>query len=78
MTNKDTNKNDQDASLQDTLEELESIVGWFDTQEKPDVEAGLKKVKRGVSLIKSSKSKFRELENEFENVKEELNDANES
>jgi len=76
MTNKDTNKNEQDASLQDTLEELESIVGWFDKQEKPDVEAGLKKVKRGVSLIKSSKSKFKELENEFENVKEELDDTN--
>jgi len=71
--NEDTNEN----SLQDTLEELESIVGWFDEQDKPDVEKGLKKVKRGVALIKSSKSKFKELENEFENVKEELDKTDE-
>ena len=74
MTN--DNKDNQEDSLQDTLEELESIVGWFDKQDKPDVETGLKKVKRGVKLIKSSKSKFKELENEFANVKEELEDTN--
>lgn len=69
-TNKDT-----DQTLQETLEELEEIVGWFDEQDKPDVETGLQKVKEGVKLIKSSKSKFKELENEFENVKEELDES---
>ena len=76
MTN--NNKDNQEGSLQDTLEELESIVGWFDKQDKPDVEAGLKKVKRGVKLIKSSKSKFKELENEFANVKKELDETGEA
>jgi len=76
MTN--DNKDNQEDSLQDTLEELESIVGWFDKQDKPDVEKGLKKVKRGVKLIKSSKSKFKELENEFANVKKELDETGEA
>lgn len=70
-----TNNDSQDQSLQETLEELEGIVGWFDNQDKPDVETGLKKVKEGVKLIKSSKSKFKELENEFEEVKGELEDT---
>jgi exonuclease VII small subunit len=69
-----TNNDNEDQSLQKTLEELEEIVGWFDEQDKPDVETGLQKVKEGVKLIKSSKSKFKELENEFENVKEELDE----
>jgi exonuclease VII small subunit len=72
-----TNNNETDSSsLKDTLKELEEIVSWFDKQDKPDVETGLKKVKKGVSLIKSSKSKFKELENEFEEVKEELDEDN--
>jgi exonuclease VII small subunit len=75
MTN--DNKDNQEDSLQDTLEELESIVGWFDKQDKPDVEKGLEKVKRGVKLIKSSKGKFKELENEFANVKKELDETGE-
>lgn len=70
-----TNDDNQDRSLQETLEELEEIVGWFDEQDTPDVETGLKKVKEGVKLIKSSKSKFKELENEFENVKEQLDES---
>jgi exonuclease VII small subunit len=70
-----TDKDNEDQSLQETLEELEEIVGWFDDQDKPDVETGLQKVKEGVKLIKSSKSKFKELENEFENVKEELDES---
>jgi exonuclease VII small subunit len=76
MTN--DNENTNKDSLQNTLEELESIVGWFDKQDKPDVEKGLKKVKRGVKLIKSSKSKFKELENEFANVKKELDETGEA
>lgn len=74
MTTNNNNDN-EDQSLTETLEELESIVGWFDKQDKPDVETGLKKVKEGVKLIKSSKGKFKELENEFENVKEELDES---
>ena len=55
--------------LKDSLKKIEGIIGWFDQQEEVDVEAGLEKVKEGVALIKSSKKRLKELENEFEKVK---------
>lgn len=58
--------------LKDSLKEIESIINWFDEQEEVDVEAGLEKVKKGVSLIKSSKERLRDLENEFKKVKKGL------
>ncbi|MFZ1655126.1 MAG: exodeoxyribonuclease VII small subunit [Candidatus Moraniibacteriota bacterium] len=59
-------------SLGDTLKKLESITGWFEDQEEIDVEKALEKVKEGVALIKASKARLREVENEFEIVKKEL------
>ena len=58
--------------LKDSLKKLEEIVGWFDEQEEVDVEAGLEKVKTGVNLIQASRKRLEELENEFEEVKKEL------
>jgi len=58
--------------LKDSLKEIENIINWFDEQEEIDVEAGLKKVKDGVALIKSSKEKLGNLENEFKKVKADL------
>ncbi len=58
--------------LKDSLKEIENIINWFDEQEEIDVEAGLKKVKDGVALIKSSKEKLGNLENEFKKVKTDL------
>lgn len=58
--------------LKDSLKEIEGIINWFDEQEEVDVEAGLEKVKKGVSLIKSSKERLRDLENEFKKVKKGL------
>ncbi|NQV00928.1 MAG: exodeoxyribonuclease VII small subunit [Parcubacteria group bacterium] len=55
--------------LKDSLKKIEEIINWFDEQEEIDVEAGLEKVKEGVTLIKSSKKRLKELENEFEKVK---------
>ena len=54
------------------LKKLEEIVTWFDNQEEVDVEKGLDKVKEGVALIKESKMRLKEVENEFEIVKKEL------
>lgn len=59
-------------SLGESLKKLEAIVGWFDNQEEVDVELGLEKVKEGVELIKASKARLKEVENEFEVVKKEL------
>jgi len=59
-------------SLKDSLKKLKEIIDWFDAQEEVDVEAGLGKVKEGVSLIKGSRAELKKLENEFEKVKQEL------
>ena len=60
--------------LKESLKKIEEIINWFDNQEKIDVEAGLEKAKEGVNLIKSSKKRLKELENEFEKIKTELED----
>lgn len=65
-------KTEKSLSLGESLKKLESIVAWFDNQEEVDVEVGLEKVKEGVVLIKASKARLREVENEFEVVKKEL------
>lgn len=59
-------------SLGEALKKLEGITEWFECQEEIDVEKALEKVKEGVVLIKSSKERLREVENEFETVKKEL------
>lgn len=63
--------------LKNLLKELEGIIKWFDAQEEVDVEAGLDKVKQGVALIKTGRERLKEIENEFEKVKKELEEENE-
>ncbi|MCG2809665.1 MAG: exodeoxyribonuclease VII small subunit [Candidatus Portnoybacteria bacterium] len=58
--------------LKDSLKKLEGIIEWFDEQKEVDVEAGLEKVKTGVDLIKASRARLKEIENEFEEVKKGL------
>ncbi len=57
------------VNLSETLKKLEAISSWFDSQREVDVEEGLKKVKEGAELIKTSKARLAEIENEFEEVK---------
>lgn len=59
-------------SLSESLKKLEAITEWFERQETVDVEAALEKVKEGVTLIRESKMRLREVENEFEIVKKSL------
>lgn len=58
--------------LKDYLKRIEEIISWFDQQPEIDVEAALEKVKEGVVLIKASKERLKKLENEFEKVKQGL------
>lgn len=58
--------------LSKNLEELSNIAEWFEQQEEIDVEEGLKKVKEAALLIKESKSRLTEVENEFEQIKREV------
>lgn len=64
-----TNKKE---SLGEALKKLEGITEWFESQEEIDVEKALEKVKECVALVKSSKERLREVENEFQIVKKEL------
>jgi exonuclease VII small subunit len=59
-------------NLSESLKKVQDIIRWFDNQEEVDVELGLAKVKEGAELIKASKARLKEVENEFTVVKKEL------
>ncbi|MFZ2226495.1 MAG: exodeoxyribonuclease VII small subunit [Candidatus Moraniibacteriota bacterium] len=59
-------------NLSQSLKKLEEITEWFNDQQEVDVERGLEKVKEGVQLVKSSRERLKEVENEFEDVKKDL------
>lgn len=60
------------ADLSESLKKVQEIVAWFDSQEEVDVEKGLQKIKEGTVLIKDSRTRLKEIENEFEVVKKDL------
>tara|TARA_B100000745_G_scaffold58094_2_gene34456 strand:- start:15352 stop:15654 length:303 start_codon:yes stop_codon:yes gene_type:complete len=68
---KNQDKKDE-INLTKSLEELNSIVTWFDEQEDVDVEAGLEKVREAAKLIKVSKSRLAQIENEFKEIEKEI------
>lgn len=51
------------------LAEIAAILEWFDSQEELDVELALEKVKAASELIKASKKRLGEIENEFKEIK---------
>lgn len=59
-------------NLNVNLKKLAEITEWFDNQEEIDAEEGLNKVKEAVLLIKSSKERLKQIENEFEEIKKEI------
>ena len=59
-------------NLSESLKKVREIINWFDNQEEVDVEKGLEKIKEGAELIKTSRARLKEVENEFEVVKKEL------
>lgn len=61
-------------SINEQLGQLEAIVKWFEGQKEVDVEKGLEKMKDGAALIKVLKTRLKEVENEFEEIKKELDD----
>jgi exodeoxyribonuclease VII small subunit len=60
------------GTIKESLNKLEEIVGWFDAQDEVDVEAGLDKVKEGAALIKELKARLKKAENEFKEIKKDL------
>ena len=60
------------TNLSESLKKLEEIAEWFESQEEIDVEKGLEKVKEGAGLIRASKERLKKVENEFEEIKKEM------
>ncbi len=59
-------------NLSESLKKVQAIIAWFDEQEEVDVEKGLEKIKEGTVLIKESRTRLKEIENEFAVVKKDL------
>lgn len=59
-------------NLTETLGQLNDIAEWFEQQTQVDVEEGLKKVKEAATLIKASKTRLKEIENEFIEIKADI------
>jgi len=59
----------------ESLEKLEKIAEWFEAEKEIDVEEGLKKVKEGAELIKDLKLKIKKVENDFEEIRKEVCEA---
>ena len=59
-------------NLGENLRKLSEISKWFDGREEIDVEQGLEKVKEAAILIKASRERLKEVENEFEEIKKEI------
>lgn len=64
-------KNDT-KNLNNNLKRLGEITAWFDAQNEVDVEEGLRLVKEAVGLISASRERLKEVENEFEEIKKEI------
>jgi len=58
----------------DMLKQLGAIVSWFESQKEMDVEKALEQVKVGVVLIKQSKERLTEIENEFKEIKKSISE----
>jgi exonuclease VII small subunit len=65
-------KKTESGNLRDNLKKLGQIVTWFESQEELDVEKGLEYVKEGADLIKSSRERLTEIENQFVEIKKEI------
>ncbi len=61
-----------EINLKESLKKLSEIVSWFESQSELDVEKGLEYVKEGAGLIKASKDRLSEIENEFKEIKKEI------
>lgn len=58
--------------IEKKLEALSGIAAWFDDQEEANLEDGFKKVQEAAKLIKECNGRLQEIENKFEEIKQEL------
>ncbi len=62
----------ENNNLSELINKLSKISEWFECQKEIDIEAGLQKIKEATSLIKESKKRLKDVENEFEEIKKDL------
>jgi hypothetical protein len=60
------------VDLSKNLAQLSKIAEWFDDQNEIDIEQGLTKVKEASVLIKESRSRLQDIENEFKEIKKDI------
>ena len=60
---------DKKQNLKEYLIQIEKITTWFEDRDEIDIEEALEKVKQAAKLIKASKDKLAQVENEFKEVK---------
>ena len=64
-------KDGQGENLGENLKKLAAIAEWLEAQERsdePDFDAGLAKVREAAALIKASRARLTEVENEFQEI----------
>jgi len=61
-----------EMSLKTYMEKISEITEWFEAQEEIDLEEALKKVRAAGELIKATKEKLKTAENEFAEIKKEM------
>ena len=69
---KDKISGEGEETLKAYMEKIGQITEWFDAQEEIDLEEALKKVRDASELIKASKEKLKAAENEFKEIKKEI------
>jgi hypothetical protein len=63
---------EEEVDLGKNLKKLAAIAAWFDEAEEIDIEQGLAKVKEASGLIKASRSRLSDIENEFKEIKKDI------
>jgi exonuclease VII small subunit len=69
-------KEDSEGNLGENLKKLSAIAEWLEAQERsdePDFDAGLQKVREAAELIKGSRARLTEVENEFHEITKSMN-----
>lgn len=67
----------ESSNLTADLKRLQSIADWFDSREEVDIEAALEKVKEATELLRSSKKRLGDIENEFAEIKKNFESSDE-
>lgn len=57
------------VNVDETLKKLERIAEWFEKQDEPSLEEGLKKIEEAAILVEASRRRLGEIENRFDEVK---------